>query len=194
MKRIPRAVLLAAVLISASNANTILTLNPRDGALFGQPGDTVGWGFTIVNDTYTLTVAGTDFCSSFDTSAPGAFPCNNPVPDGTYLDFTMFNFVQSQPGMADTSQQNFSPCSTSGSCTGAGSFTINPDNALIGTPPLKGVIVVDYNLNDGMGDHFATADASVQVIPEPGTLFPAAIALAVVFLLWRRACARNEAV
>ena len=196
MKRIPRAVWLAAVLVSASNASTVLTLNPPDGALFGQPGQSVGWGFTIVDDTFTLTVVGTDFCSSFDAGAPDSFPCNNPVPHGTYLDFTQFNFVQSQPGMPDTSQQNFSynpPCGSPGPCTGTGAFTIDADNSLIGTL-LRGVIVVDYNLDDGIGgDHFATAKASVLVTPEPGTLFPAAIALAGLVLLWRRA-ARNESV
>jgi hypothetical protein len=199
MKQISRAVWLAAVLASASSATTILTLNPTDGALFGQPGQAVGWGFTIVDDTFSLTVAGTDFCTSFNTSPqPDLFPCGNPVPNGTYLDFTEFNFVQSAPGMADTSQQNFSynpPCGTLGPCTGTGAFTIDADNALIGTL-LRGVIVVDYNLDDGIGgDHFITAPASVlvvsQVVPEPGTVSLMGAALAGM-VLWRRRARATE--
>jgi hypothetical protein len=60
---------------------------------------------------------------------------------------------------------------------------------------------VDYNLWDGDptaggtqhgGDFFFSPNASVLVTPEPGTLFPAAIALAGLVLLWRRRTARNE--
>src|SRR5579859_6267313 len=181
MKRVSQTLLLAAVLASAGNADTvILTLNPANGALSGEPGQTVGWGFTIEDDTFFLTVVGTGFCTSFDTSTD-SLPCANPVPHGAYQDFTQLpsNFFESSPGMADTSQQNFSynpPCDTMGPCTGTGAFTIDAD-APIGPPSLSGVIVVDYNLFDASGvqqggDHFITANASVLVIPEPGTLWP----------------------
>ena len=188
MKRVSHTLVLAAALASAGNADTvILTLNPSDGALSGQPGQTVGWGFTIEDDTFFLTVAGTGFCANFNTNPPDSFPCANPVSHGTYQDFTQLpnNFFQSSPGMADTSQQNFSynpPCDTPGPCTGTGAFTIDADNTLIGQT-LSGVIVVDYNLFDANGaqqggDNFITANALVRVIPEPGTLWLMAIALA----------------
>jgi hypothetical protein len=190
---------LAAVLSSAGNADTVtLTLNPADGALTGEPGQTVGWGFTIQDDTFWVTVAGTDFCSSFNTG--DSFKCDsaNPVPHGTYSDFSGFNFVDSPPsnmGGPDTSQQNFSynpPCSL-GPCTGTGAFTIDADTP-IGTL-LRGVIVVDYDLwmgdpnNGGVqqgGDNFVTAPASVYVIPEPGTLLLMGGALAGLGLCLRR--------
>src|SRR5438270_8223763 len=146
MEQISRAILSAVLLVSACSATTVLTLNPSDGAVSGQPGQSVGWGFTIVDDQSPLTVTGTGFCSSFDTSGPDAFPCINPVPHGTYQDFSQFNLVQSSPGAADTSQQNFSynpPCDT-GPCTGTGAFTIDPEDTLAGTV-LRGVIVVQYN-------------------------------------------------
>jgi hypothetical protein len=73
--------------------------------------------------------------------------------------------------MADTSQQNFDNTNH----LGTGSFMIfpNPPSGL-----LSGVIVVDFNLFDGDpdaggnqigGDFFITANASVNVVPEPGT-------------------------
>ena len=199
MKRILQVVLLTGALATVGSASnvTTLTLNPADGALEGQPGQSVGWGFTIVDDTYSVTVAGTDFCTSFNTSTDS---CANPVSHGTYLDFSQFNLVQSTPGVANTSQQNFSynpPCDplqgdTLGPCTGTGAFTIDADNTLSGML-LSGVIVVDYNLFDAMGvqfegDNFITSSASVFVmIPEPGTLLLMGTALAGVWLLRRRA-------
>jgi hypothetical protein len=202
MKRISQTVLLAGILVSAGNASTVLTLNPGSGAVSGEPGQAVGWGFTIQDSQFWVTVAGTDFCSSFNPNTD-AFPCNstNPVPHGTYLDFFSVpsNFVDSQPssiGGPDTSQQNFSynpPCDTTGPCTGTGAFTIDvntPINTL-----LSGVIVVDFNLwlgdpnNGGVrqgGDNFITSNAFVLVVPEPGTLLLMGIALAGVGLLrWR---------
>jgi len=178
MKKLLLGVLLVLMLASVGTATTTLTLNPVNGALIGNPGQSVGWGFTISNDTLWLVVVGTDFCTNFNTSTPDLFPCTNPVPGGTYTDFSQFNFVVSAPNVPDTSQQNFSynpPCNV-GPCTGTGAFTINP-----GTPVgtlLSGVIVVEYDLFSGDpsggglqvgGDLFITANASVFVVPEPGT-------------------------
>jgi hypothetical protein len=161
---------------NAANVTT-LTLNPANGNLSGHRSRPSGWGFTIVDDTYWVTVAGIGFCSSFDVNKPDPFPCTNPVPHGTFADFTPYNFVKSAPGMADTSQQNFTqtlPCSTPGNCLGTGSFTID-SNAPLGTL-LSGVIVVDYNIfagdpeNGGTqigGDFFIKSDASVFVNISP---------------------------
>ena len=202
MKRISQMVLLAGILASASNASTVLTLNPESGAVSGDPGQVVGWGFTIQDSQFWVTVAGTDFCSSFNQNTD-AFPCDSahPVAHGTYFDFTSVpsNFVDSQPssmGGPDTSQQNFvynPPCNTLGPCTGTGAFTIDantPINTL-----LSGVIVVDFNLwlgdpaNGGVqqgGDNFITSNAFVLVVPEPETLLLMGIALAGVgWLRWR---------
>jgi hypothetical protein len=192
IKRISQMVLLAGMLVSASNANTILTLNPVNGALSGHAGQLVGWGFTIQDDTFWLTVAGTDFCSSFT----GTFACDptHPVSNGSYMDFTQFNFVDSEPssiGGPDMSQQNFDAPSH----LGAGSFTI-----AAGTPDtlLSGKIVVAYNLYNGDptsggiqqgGMNYITSNASVQVAPEPETLLLMGTALAGVGLLLR--CARH---
>jgi PEP-CTERM motif len=178
MKRILQVLLLSLVVASVCTATATLTLNPVNGAVTGAPGQSVGWGFTISDDTFWLVVTGTDFCSSFNTSPHDVFPCTNPVPGGTYTDFTQFNFVVSAPNSPDTSQQNFSynpPCANPGDCTGTGAFTIDSSTPF-GT--YSGVIVVDYDLYSGdpsgggtliQQDNFITANASVTVAPEPGT-------------------------
>jgi hypothetical protein len=191
MKRILQVVLLTGALATVGSASnvTTLTLDPVNGALTGQPGQSVGWGFTIQDDTFWVVVAGTGFCSTFS----GGLPCD-PVSNGTYTDFTQFNFVDSQPssmGGPDTSQQTFDALSN----LGTGSFTIaasTPIGAL-----MSGTIVIDYNLwmgdpnNGGVEqtplDNFITSNASVFVmIPEPGTLLLMGTALAGVWLLRRR--------
>jgi hypothetical protein len=172
MRRILLGALLVLAMTSAASATAVLTLNPVNGAIVGDPGQAVGWGFTIADNTNWLVVVGTGFCTSFNTSTPDQFPCNNPVPSGTYLDFTSFNFIVSAPNSPDTSQMNFDNTNH----LGTGSFTI-AGNTPIGTL-LSGVIVVDYNLYSGDpsnggqqigGDFFITQNASVFVVPEPAT-------------------------
>jgi hypothetical protein len=45
--------LLTAGLCLTLHANPILTLDPVSGAISGQSGQTVGWGFTITNTSDT---------------------------------------------------------------------------------------------------------------------------------------------
>src|SRR5258708_930203 len=112
-----RSCVVLSVLMPFAHATTILTLNPANGLVSGGPGQVVGWGFSIVDDTNWVLVVATDFCSSFDGKV---FQCSaaNPVPHGTYTDFSGFNFDVSSPTSADTSQQNFN----AGSHSGTGSF------------------------------------------------------------------------
>src|SRR5260370_33820794 len=136
MKTFLQGVLLVLAMSSVASATTTLTLNPVNGAITGMPGGPpVGWGFTIVDTQFWVTVVGTGFCSSFNTSTPDLFPCTNPVPGGTYMDFTSFNpLFASAPNVADMSQQTFNNASH----LGTGSFTVN-SNTPIGTL-LSGVI------------------------------------------------------
>src|SRR5260370_42212652 len=150
MKTILLGVLLVLSLASVCTATATLTLNPVNGAITGAPGQSVGWGFTISDNVNWLVVVGTDFCSSFNTMTPDQFPCLNPVPGGTYLDFSQFNFVVAPPNGPDSpSEQNFTyhpPCANPGDCTGTGASTINRN-----TPArtlLSGRIVANYDLSN----------------------------------------------
>lgn len=187
-----RASAFLSLLMPLAHATTTFTLNPADGNLAGDPGQTVGWGFTIVDDTFWLTVAGTGFCTTFNTSTD-SLPCQpaNLVPHGTYTDFTQFNFIDVAPGVPDTSQQTFDPIAQ----VGAGSFQIDA-NAPLGL--LSGVVVIDVLLFDGdpltggnfSSEEFITAPATVDVVPEPNTAALALLGSCAVLLLRRKLRAR----
>ena len=167
------AVLLFCSLVSA----TSLSLDPINGALSGAPGDTVGWGFTLTNDTDYLVVTGSDFCVGIIAS-----PCSNAL--GTYSDFIGPSFVVVGPSPESSPViQSFDPSTM----TGLGSFLIS-SSALSGQS-LSGEIVVTYDLysvdpNDPAFDPIVdtissgnqiTADASVTVagtaaVPEPSAV------------------------
>src|SRR5260370_12772227 len=79
MKTILLGVLLVLSLASVCTATATLTLNPGNGALVGAPGQSLGWGFTISDNTNWLLVEGTAFCTSSNTSTD-TFPSVNPGP------------------------------------------------------------------------------------------------------------------
>jgi hypothetical protein len=190
------------ILCLPGQAATIFTLNPSDGVVAGQAGQTVGWGFEISDSTNWVVVAASGFCVAFDSSTdtlPCQAPTTQPVGNGTYLDYFgdgPFNFIDSAPGSPDTSQENFDATAQ----TGIGAFTIDDDSALIGHV-LTGVIVVKFNeynsdpLNGGNEiagpcgelDCYAVADASVDVTPEPATVGLFALGLGLAAIVRRRA-------
>jgi PEP-CTERM motif len=160
-----------------AQAAPLLTLNPVGGALTGAPGDVVGWGFTISNDTNFLTVTGANFC--LGVVSPPA--CTSPN-IGTFTDFiAQFNFIVVGPAPESTSVSQSYDFSAK---TGVGSFAINA-GATAGSTNI-GEIVLRYDLtsrspNDPnfnpdtdtvAGGQFLTANASVAVtstVPEPAT-------------------------
>lgn len=165
-------ILCAALMFSAAiHASAALTISPTDGAIFGAPGEVIGWGFTLTNTTNFLVVDSTDFCPG----AP-ASPCSNPV--GTYADFAGPQFIVVGPAPESTSvTQAFDNVSQQGT----GSFTIN-SGLPVGTT-VSGNIVLTYDLfsvdpNDPNFDpgtdtistgNLLEAPASVTVVPEPAT-------------------------
>jgi len=177
------ALLLSVLLVCAQAPAASLTLNPVGGALFGTPGATVGWGFTLTNDTGYLVITGTDFS----------------LPLGTFSDligpFSSHQSIVLGPG--DTFSQAFSAASQ----TGLGEFAIDPSTFC--GQVATGSITLTYDLysvspNDSAFDpdqdlisvgNILTADASVSVVPEPGSLLLMASAMPAL-VAWRRRAQR----
>jgi hypothetical protein len=180
-------VMAAAVLSRGSAAaSPILTLDPAGGDLVGAAGSTVGWGFTLTNDTDYMVVSGATF--------------DSPTPLGTFTDFiSTFNFFVVGPA-PDT--MTVSQTFNLGLLTGIGSFAISP-LALSGAHA-NGQIVISYDLfsvspNDSAFDpdadtisngNLLRVDASVSVpsatVPEPATLALVSGTLGVASWLRRR--------
>lgn len=151
----------AASLLATAAQAAVLTLTPA--GISGQPGDTTGWGFTLLNDDAAnyLLVTGTDFT----LAPPSAF--------GSYADLLGSRFAVLAPGAS------LSEAYDGGLGTGIGQFSF--DAAANGR--LDGQVNLYYALfsvdpNDASFDpgvHTVTFDASafalasVQAVPEPST-------------------------
>jgi hypothetical protein len=164
--------------ISAGQAAT-LTLDPVNGEISGAPGDTLGWGFTITNDTDFLVITSAEFDPSSAV--------------GTFTDFiSADNFIVVGPSPESTSvSQPFDQTAL----TGVGSFAISP-SALPGDTA-TGQIVLTYDLfsvspNDPnfdpdfdliTTDNTLSANASVIVAGRAAVPEPRGTALMVIALL-----------
>jgi hypothetical protein len=76
------AILAAALLPSTADAAPMMNIRPNVG-LFGAPGDTVGWGYDVINDS-----DGTLFLSGISADVPSA---NGSISVGVF-DFFNFQF------------------------------------------------------------------------------------------------------
>jgi hypothetical protein len=124
--RFVRIFLAAALLLPAAHAGAIFT--PIPSTISGNPGDTVGWGFTISNDTNYLLITSADFTPA--------------TPLGTFTDFIgQFNFIVVGPSPESTSvSQPFDATAL----TGVGSFLISP-SAAPGSV-ITGLLTLTYDL------------------------------------------------
>jgi hypothetical protein len=168
-KRILSVSALLVLLTSiTAHAAVELTLDPVNGALAGPPGATVGWGYTLINNTLdTLTLTG----SRFDTSETW-------VAYTDFVQFLMDNAVIA-PGGQLTQVFNFT------NQTGTGSVYIDP---LAPVPGLAlGQIVLVYNTDatDNNRGLEISANATVST-PEPSTYALLCISLGVVGYAKRR--------
>ncbi len=177
------ALLIASAFLGMSaQAAPSLQLNPVNGGVFGAPGTTTGWGFTLTNpDNYYLEVTGSEFNS-------GCQGCPAPAGTiGTYSDFIGNNFIVLGPA---PEPQSLSQPFSEALLTGVGSFTIG--NTVSAGTTIPGYIEVDYatysvDPNSGGFDpklDLITADAQLYApvvvnAPEPSSyaLMLAALAL-----------------
>jgi hypothetical protein len=190
-----RFVVSAVLTLGAIPAYAASLLLIPTGQLVGEPGDQVGWGFTIQNAEEFLVVESSDFCS-----AAFATPCTNDF--GTYTDFAGPQFIVVGPAPeSSVVSEKFDLAKG----TGLGSFMINPP-ANAGIPNISGNIFVVYSLyhrspNDPAFDPLTdliavgnrlTAPASVILgnpnpigVAEPETLGLAGLALSVLAGVYR---------
>ena len=178
--------LLLMTMAGTAQAQTSLTLDPVTGSRAGYPGATVGWGFTLVNDTDYLLATGADFV--LDPASPVI---------GTFADFSGYqSFVVGPSPETPQWQQTFDAWAH----TGIGSFTVDPD-AVAGLVAF-GNIVLTYDLynlspNDpsfdpesnliSTGNHLvAPASVTVAAVPEPSTFLLLGCGLAGIFWKGRK--------
>jgi hypothetical protein len=181
MKRFVILLALLAFLPAVARATPMLILDPANGAVSGTPGSTVGWGFTLTNDSGYLVPSSVVFCE-------GAFNSGCAATFGTFWDFAaqyQFNVVGS------TLTQTFDNATQQG----IGSFTINA-NAPTGVTDLGTIYMVydifscditDVNCNATQTafSQLLSAPASVNVIASAGASTvpePASIGLVVMGL------------
>jgi hypothetical protein len=183
MKYLMTTLLLAAAAASIpAQAAATLTLLPPSGNLFGSPGNTVGWGFTITNNMNYLLVTSANFCLDNTTD------CFNP--SANFTDYISGNrVVVGPPPESPVVSQNFSVSPQ----RGIGAYTI-PANDPIGDV-VNGLVVLTYDLftrspNDPnfnpdtdliSNDNFLSQAGSVTTVaavPEPATLGLMGLALA----------------
>jgi hypothetical protein len=123
-------ILLSLVSSNAAKAAVTFQLDPAGGAISGQAGNTVGWGFSLSNTENFLVVTGASF---------------EPVADlGTFTDFISApdNFFVIGPGLgvSTTWSQTFDASKQ----TGMGSFAIS-SSATPGSS-VFGQIILNYDL------------------------------------------------
>ncbi len=157
------ALVLAAGLFAGQAQATLLTLDPVGGTIPGVavPGQTIGWGFTLTNDTSNwLEVSSTVFQPATTL--------------GTYTDFAGPQYLEVAPGTSLT--QAFDATSQ----TGVGSFVFNTGGVASGrillTYDLFSMSVFDPNFVDpGLAlistGNIVTADASASAVPIPAALW-----------------------
>ena len=169
MRRIARVVpVLSFLLAGSAFASPLLTLNPANGFIEGGPSETVGWGYTLSNDTpYYLLVDASYFCQVGQD--PEFTTCTQTL--GTYTDFIAANLTIISPH--SSTSQTFDPNFMSG----VGSYTIDPSAPLYSID--TGDIVATYQEYMGnalvsgtqvSGDIELSASVMVEVVPEPATL------------------------
>jgi hypothetical protein len=167
-----RKLIIAALLVLTTtltaHASVVFSLNPSNGSVSDLPGATVGWGFTLTNNTVDwLILTGSTF--------------NMNETWGTYTDYVPGLGTLAVIAPSGSLTQDFVLNST-----GIGHFAIDANAPVPATT--FGPIVLSYNTYDGNPDtvgnlvilgNEVSANASVST-PEPSTYALLCISLGVV--------------
>jgi hypothetical protein len=195
MKRLFCLLTAAAFLSALASGSPVFTSTPANGALFGAPGSTVGWGFTIADSAEFVLLSQTGFCVT--AVQVSDLPCTAQIQAvGTYTDFSFNAPVVGPPSDSSPVARNFDSIGHNG----FGEFQIS-GGAAVGTI-LSGEIAIVYdrftsdpntdpNAVQVGGDNFTSLPASVNVTaitaaPEPGMTLPLGLSLAGLVWLGRR--------
>ena len=164
--------ILAAFNISQAGAATVLELDPASGALSGAPGATIGWGFSLSNDTGFLVVTGATFESGTTLgtftdfiSSPGNFFVVGPAPE------------------AETVAQAFSVANQ----TGLGGFHVDPAAPTAATISCQ--LVLTYDLfsrspNDPNFDPVTDTQSVANILSQPASITIVPLPGSVWMMLW----------
>lgn len=190
IKPISTTTLALLLLGGALNAQAVPTLTLGSLNLSGNSGDTLGWGFTLTNDTvYDLSVTGV-YADGTLFGSDGASAL------GDFADYILV-WSQASGGLTVATNQSFTGTAPG---TALATFAIHPD-APGGADPVTGHIYLTYDLNAGdtySGSGTLTAqylglDALASVsVPAPAT--PALLALGLAGLARRRSARGATAV
>lgn len=161
MRKTLTGLALTLTMLGASQAHAFMfTLDPVGGAISGQPGQTLGWGFTLYNDSADYLVVTS---TAFEPAA--SF--------GTFADFLGPQFLEIAPSAAAVQVFDLT------NQLGVGSFTFNVNDQA--GPVASGRILLTYDLfsrSTGVADFDPDADlvssgnviAADASVPEPATL------------------------
>ena len=160
------------------------------GDINGSPGDLIGWGFTLTNNSNFVEITSAQFCVN-----PVSFPACGASSVGNFMDFiSSFNDVIVGPG--GSASQVFD----ANAFTGIGSFRINPGAPLSFIE--AGQLVLTYNICDAdpsaggncFASDFVSTNATlgvngipaVSATPEPALVVPVGAALILILARRRR--------
>jgi hypothetical protein len=198
MNRLSKLAILMLMAAAPALASYITLGN--NGLVIGAPGDTVGWDFTIVNNSaYWMVITGVQTFGETLPLGPGSLSGFENYADLNFGPEDTDGFFVILPN-GGVWQQTFSVADF----TGLGAYPIDPGVL----PPAQdaGVFLVYYSLYDSedqsnevfnhvqlctadlcTGDNAPSFEINVQgAAPEPGTVFLSGAALLLVFAKFRR--------
>lgn len=171
--RIARAIIVfIAFLVGTAYAQVTFTLIPPSGEVEGAPGQTVGWGFTLMNNTPNYVIVdSSNYCGVggnpifTDCTTPYNPPTQFGPSYGTYTDYIASNTTVLAPGQTLT--EDFDATTM----TGVGAYMIYP-TAPVGAMDTGNIFISYYTCStnpftvgcaSSSGDMFLSAPASVTV-------------------------------